>query len=219
MDLPPTVQWRHNECDGVPNHQPRHCLLNRLFRWNQRKHQSFASLAFVREIHRWPVNSPHKWPVTRKMFPFDDVIMKVWNMIFAKLTRRGDVGQNSESSWRIHRCQHSHKCLRPSWSSPFESCEEPYIYHDRMDTFSSSLTFCEGNPLIASGRPEMENFDFSFLVSQKRLLNKQPNFRWFETPWRSSNVRPTMDQHILTIESIPADVLEPNGAIPSRTFK
>ena len=42
---------------------------------NQRKHQSSASLAFVREIHRGPVNFPHKWPVTRKMFPFDDVIM------------------------------------------------------------------------------------------------------------------------------------------------
>ena len=42
---------------------------------DQRKHQSTASLAFVRGIHRWPVNSPHKWPVTRKMFPFDDVIM------------------------------------------------------------------------------------------------------------------------------------------------
>ena len=41
-----------------------------------RKHQSSASLAFVRGIfHRWPVNSPHKWPVMRKMFPFDDVIM------------------------------------------------------------------------------------------------------------------------------------------------
>ena len=39
----------------------------------QRKHQS--SLAFVRRIHRWPVNSPHKGPVTRKMLPFDDVIM------------------------------------------------------------------------------------------------------------------------------------------------
>ena len=36
---------------------------------DQRKHQSSASLA------RSPVNSPHKWPVTRKMFPFDDVIM------------------------------------------------------------------------------------------------------------------------------------------------
>ena len=41
---------------------------------DQRKHQSSASLAFVRGIHRWPVNSLHKGPVTRKMFPFDDVI-------------------------------------------------------------------------------------------------------------------------------------------------
>ena len=43
---------------------------------DQRKHQSSASLAFVRGTHRWPVNSPHKWPVTRKMFPFDGVIMR-----------------------------------------------------------------------------------------------------------------------------------------------
>ena len=42
---------------------------------DQNKHQSSASLAFVQGIHRGPVNSPHKWPVTRKMFPFDDVIM------------------------------------------------------------------------------------------------------------------------------------------------
>ena len=47
---------------------------------NQRKHQSSASLAFVREIHRGPVNFPHKWPVTRKMFPFDDVIMNEYYM-------------------------------------------------------------------------------------------------------------------------------------------
>ena len=43
---------------------------------DQRKHQSSASLAFVRGIHRWPVNSLHKGAVTWKMFPFDDVIMK-----------------------------------------------------------------------------------------------------------------------------------------------
>ena len=41
----------------------------------QRKHPNSASLAFVRWIHRGPVNSPHKWPVTWKMFSFDDVIM------------------------------------------------------------------------------------------------------------------------------------------------
>ena len=44
---------------------------------DQRKHQCSVSLAFVLGIHRRPVNSPHKWPVTRKMFPFDDVIMNV----------------------------------------------------------------------------------------------------------------------------------------------
>ena len=43
---------------------------------DQRKHQSSASLAIVLGIHRWPGNSPHKGPVTRKMLPFDDVIMK-----------------------------------------------------------------------------------------------------------------------------------------------
>ena len=43
---------------------------------DQIKHQSFASLAFVRGIHRWHENSPHKAPVTRKMFPFDNVIIK-----------------------------------------------------------------------------------------------------------------------------------------------
>ena len=42
---------------------------------DQRNHQSSAWLAFVREIHRWPVDSPHKGPVTRKVFPFDDVII------------------------------------------------------------------------------------------------------------------------------------------------
>ena len=42
----------------------------------QRKHQHSASLAFVRGIHRWPVDSSLKGPVTPKMYPFDDVIMR-----------------------------------------------------------------------------------------------------------------------------------------------
>ena len=44
---------------------------------DQIKHQSSASLAFVWGINRGPVNSPHKWPVTRKMFSFDDIIMHI----------------------------------------------------------------------------------------------------------------------------------------------
>ena len=42
---------------------------------DQRKHKSYASLAFVCGIHGRPVNSPHKGPVMQKMVPFDDVIM------------------------------------------------------------------------------------------------------------------------------------------------
>ena len=47
---------------------------------DQRKYQSSASLAFVRGIHRWTANSPHKAPVTRRMFPFDDVIITSWRI-------------------------------------------------------------------------------------------------------------------------------------------
>ena len=52
---------------------------------DQSKHQSSASLAFVWGIHRGPGNSPHKWPVTRIMFPFDDVTMTSESL---NLTRR-----------------------------------------------------------------------------------------------------------------------------------
>ena len=49
---------------------------------DQRKHQSSASLAFVPGLRRRPVNSLHKEPVTRKMFPFDDVIMRICGVTF-----------------------------------------------------------------------------------------------------------------------------------------
>ena len=47
---------------------------------DERKHPSSASLAFVREIHWWPMDSPHKGPVTRKMYPFGNVIMVLFQI-------------------------------------------------------------------------------------------------------------------------------------------
>ena len=70
---------------------------------DQRKHQSSVSLAFVRGIHRGPVNSPHKWPVTRKTFPFDDVIM-----IFPL---------------RPYRCNHQSPLLTDMHTGVFESSQ------------------------------------------------------------------------------------------------
>ena len=68
-------RWRQNGHDGVSNHQPHDFLLNRGF--GRRLKKICASLAFVL-YEEWPVNYPHKWPVTLKMFPFDDVIMPQW---------------------------------------------------------------------------------------------------------------------------------------------
>ena len=58
---------------------------------DQRKQQSSASLAFVWGIHREPVNSPHKWPVARKMFPFDHVIMWSSNPQWVQLRSRDHI--------------------------------------------------------------------------------------------------------------------------------
>ena len=63
--------WRHNERDSVSNHQRLYCLLKRLFR--RRSKLRFTGLCAGNSPR--PVNSPHKRPVTRKMLPFDDVIM------------------------------------------------------------------------------------------------------------------------------------------------
>ena len=70
-----SLQWFNNEQDGISNHQCLDYLLNRLFRHISKKTLKLCVLAFVREIHHWLVDSPHKGPVTWKMFPFDYVIM------------------------------------------------------------------------------------------------------------------------------------------------
>ena len=83
---------------------------------DQRKHQSSASLAFVRGIHRGLVNSPHKWTVTRKMFPFDDVIMILVKRK-AKLISF-DINTNSKLyilPWHLHISAMVSTCVIIGW--------------------------------------------------------------------------------------------------------
>ena len=70
------LQWRHNGRDGSQITSLTIVYSIVYAGADQRKHQSSLSLTFVWGIHRWPVNSPHKRPVTRNMLPFDDVIME-----------------------------------------------------------------------------------------------------------------------------------------------
>ena len=70
------LRWRHNGHDSVSNHQPRGCLLSRLFRRKSKKTSKLRVAGLCVGNSPGPVNIPHQGPVTRKMFPFDDVIMR-----------------------------------------------------------------------------------------------------------------------------------------------
>ena len=70
-----TLQWRHNGRDSVLNHQPGDCLLNRLFRRRSKKTSKLRVTGLCVGNSPGTGEFPHKWPVTRKMLPFDDVIM------------------------------------------------------------------------------------------------------------------------------------------------
>ena len=74
-----TSQWRHNDHDSVSNHQPHGCLLKRLYmRWSK-KTSKLCVTGLCEGNSPGSVNSPHKGPVARKMFPFDDAIMSSQN--------------------------------------------------------------------------------------------------------------------------------------------
>ena len=99
MEDEDTLQSRLDQCDGVSTYWRLYCSLNRFFSGAyQRNHQSSASLAFVRGIYTWPAGSPHKRPVTRKIFPFDDVIMKHFSRCYAYIctgnARSQDISNN-----------------------------------------------------------------------------------------------------------------------------
>ena len=70
-----TLRWRHNGRDSVSNHQPDDCLLNRLFRRRSKKTSKLRVTGLCVGNSPGTGEFPHKWPVTRKMLPFDDVIM------------------------------------------------------------------------------------------------------------------------------------------------
>ena len=63
-----SLQWRHNGHNASQITSPTFVYSSVYSDADQGKHQSSASLAFVREIHQLPVNSPHKWPITREFF-------------------------------------------------------------------------------------------------------------------------------------------------------
>ena len=100
----------------------------------QRKHQSSASLAFVWWIHRWPVNSPHKWPVTRKMFPFDDVIMQNWQSVVLAVSGFGSARVSHYTEFRIFSAQGKLLCTSKQKRLSFYRAYK-YVSHTKVFLF------------------------------------------------------------------------------------
>ena len=120
---------------------------------DQRKHQSSASLVFVWGIHRRPVNSPHKSPVMRKMFPFDDVIMaeiigsQCWYRLFFRDFITFSVWSSSTnlSRWDIdidRLVQVCSKCVSKGVIAVLHQAIDIYIYIIYWDVGNISLKWC-----------------------------------------------------------------------------
>ena len=93
----------------VSNHRSFDCLFYSLCGPTSKRHQNLRYWPFVRGIHRWPVNSPHKDPVTRKKLPFDDVIMIDTN-IFHDIDKKCDLwsvtNHDGSAVGRVVACSH-----------------------------------------------------------------------------------------------------------------
>ena len=104
-----TLWWHHNGHDGVSNHHPPNCLLSHLSRRRSKKTSKLIVTGLCGGIHRWPVNSSHKWPVTQKMLPFDDAIM--WTSEINKVTVKGFHHKGDYKQWhwiQMNGCYTSH---------------------------------------------------------------------------------------------------------------
>ena len=169
---------------------------------NQRKHQSSTSLVFVRGIHRWPVNSPHKWPVTRKMFPFDDVIMPFSYWIYVRKlkhilglcyfpTLRGH-GLTTSVLVEVLLSYASNIVVGDHMGAQGPIHEELWFswWRHQMEPFSALLTLARGILRSPVDSPHKGRWRGAL----NKWLSKQSRSRWFDTPshplWRHCNVWP-----------------------------
>ena len=155
-----SLQWRHNEHDSVSNHQPRDCLLNRLF---GRRSKKTSKLRVTGLCAGNSPDSPHKGPVTRKMFPFDNVIM--FREQFKQVP-----------TTRIMPWTHL-RSLKMAW------------WRHQMETFFALLALWTGNSSVTGEFALKDQWRgalmFSLICALNKRLSKQSWGWWLGTPSRS----------------------------------
>ena len=149
----------------------------------ERKDQSSASLAFVRGIHRWPVNSPHKGSVTRKMSPFDDVIM---------------IGHFDQSSM--------------SWHRPVAIMNTDYLSQIRLMPESRKISFIHGSFYISHFFLQFctEHGNYSAVLCSK--MQTDSSYRIQFVLWRNE-VHVSWDSNLWRISKFRTYYLIPNDFV------
>ena len=163
----------HNGRDSVSNHQP-HDFFTQRFIQAQIKES-------IKAPRHWPVNSPHKWLVTRKMFPFDDVIMHRSLMMTYELI-------NSLAS---ERCGVYFKCMTLKLNvqnSSLDTCHETDLMRmlqkltKEKSTLARVMAWClhATSHYLGQCWPRSK-WPWGVIMSQdqKKPLSRKLNFAWF----------------------------------------
>ena len=189
------LQWSHNERDGVSHHRRLDCLLNSLFRRQSKKTSKLRDTGLCEGIYRWPVDSPHKRPVTREIFPFDDIVMSCLMCHFSHSQTNTVVTDGLVSSWYQDIGNDHDDIYRSALvrSIQHKGVVASHVRHKHRlmmtspnGIFSALLALCAGNSPVTgefpSQRPVTRSIGvFSDLRLNKRL-SKQSGHRWSETP-------------------------------------
>ena len=183
-----TLQWRHNERNGVSNHRCLDCYSTVCSGANERKHQSSTSMAFARGIHRWPaVDYPQKGPVAQKMLPFDDVIIR---LVLCMLWLQSNLFMSSMVTSLALGLSHYSDVILGTMASPITSITTVYStvhsYADQRKHLSSaSLAFVRGIHRRPVNSPhkwpvtqKMFPFDDVIMAALTNMAAKQPWRIW-----------------------------------------
>ena len=177
------LQWRHNDHDGVSNNQPHGCLLKPLFRRRSKKTSKLRVTGLWVGNSPGPVNSPHKGPVTRKMFPFDDVITDSNDLnqinavsicMFIRFKVRFSTQKIGKSKWRPY-----------IFCSSGDKLKQFQMYRMYNNYFFILAQF-RCNKTTTSRAPTGENFvKMTFLFRCLITLFNHPGFSKSSAFWRA----------------------------------
>ena len=162
----PTLQWHHNECNGISNHRHLECLLNRLFSCRLNKTLKLCISGLCEGN-----------PMVTGGFP----------------SQRASYVENVSMWWRHHVTEVTY--VSQIRFPQFSSHKFRLWWHHQMETFSALLVICAGNTPVPgefpAQRPMTRSFDVFFDLCPNKRLSKQSRRWWFEMPlhplWRHCN--------------------------------